>query len=539
MDASPTVAEVVALEITRCGVERVFGFPGGGGNLDLMDALGRAAVEFVLTRTEGAAALMGCAHAELTGQPAVVIVGSGPGLASVVNGVANAHLDRVPMVVISDRQSAEELATTGHQVLDQRALLAPITKWGATLEPAGAGNTVRRALSVAATPPRGPVHLDLPRTAASAPATAGPPPNEPPPPPRDTQPPRDLGPIRQGLSDAARPLLLIGLEAVRAVDQRDVVEISRRLRCPVLTTYKAKGVFPESHDQWAGILTGGEFERSLLERADALLGLGLDPVELLTRPWSYAAPLYALRESGSEDSYLDPVASAAGPLGELTARLARDLPERPAGAWAREEIVASRVGVMEALGGDDALGAAAIVTTVRRHVPPTAIVTVDAGAHMFPVTSVWRAERPGRFLISNGLATMGSALPAAIAAAAANPDAVVVAFTGDGGLAYNLAELETAQRLGIRVVVVVFNDSSLSLIRIKLEANGGPGSALDLRETDFAAVARGFGCAGEIARTPEELAGAVGSAVARDRSTVIDARLAGSEYGALLKLIRG
>jgi acetolactate synthase-1/2/3 large subunit len=134
---------------------------------------------------------------------------------------------------------------------------------------------------------------------------------------------------------------------------------------------------------------------------------------------------------------------------------------------------------------------------------------------------------------------MGFALPAAIAAAAANPDAVVVAFTGDGGLAYNLAELETAQRLGVRVVVIVFNDSSLSLIRIKHQANGGPGSALDLRETDFAALARGFGCAGEIARTPQELAGAVGGAVARERSTVIDARLAGSEYGALLKLIRG
>jgi acetolactate synthase-1/2/3 large subunit len=534
VDASPTVADAVAAEIARGGVERVFGFPGGGGNLDLMDALGRAGVEFVLTRTEGAAALMGCAHAELTGQPAIVVVGSGPGLASVVNGVATAHLERVPMVVISDRQSAGELATTGHQVLDQRALLAPIAKWGATLEAAEAASTVRRALTAASTPPRGPVHLDLPRTTASAPATAAPPPTEP---PREPQP--DLGPIRLGLSGAARPLLLIGLEAVRTVDQRDVVEIARRLQCPVLTTYKAKGVFPESHDQWAGILTGGEIERALLGRADALLGLGLDPVELLTRPWSQAAPLYSLRESGAGDAYFDPAASAAGALGELTALLARELPERTPGAWAREEIAASRDGVRQLLGGHDVLDARAIVTTVHRLLPPSAIVTVDAGAHMFPVTSLWRCERPGRFLISNGLATMGFALPAAIAAAAANPDAVVVAFTGDGGLAYNLAELETAQRLGVRVVVIVFNDSSLSLIRIKLEANGGPGSALDLRETDFAALARGFGCAGEIARTPQELAGAVGAAVARERSTVIDARLAGSEYGALLKLIRG
>jgi acetolactate synthase-1/2/3 large subunit len=499
-----------------------------------MDALGRAGVEFVLTRTEGSAALMGCAHAELTGQPAVVIVGSGPGLASVVNGVAHAHLDRVPMVVISDRQSPGEIATTGHQVLDQRALLAPITKWGATLEPAGAATTVRAALSAAATPPRGPVHLDLPRTTASAPATAGPPRDEPP-----REPPHDLGPIQQGLSDAVRPLLLIGLEAVRAVDQRDVVEIARRLRCPVLTTYKAKGVFPESHDQWAGILTGGEIERSLLDRADALLGLGLDPVELLTRPWSSAAPLYSLRERDGQDAYFDPAASAAGPLGELTALLARGLPERTAGAWTREELAASRDGVIEAFGSGDSLDAAAIVTTVRRQVPASAIVTVDAGAHMFGVTTLWRCERPGRFLISNGLATMGFALPAAIAAAMANPDAVVVAFTGDGGLAYNLAELETAQRLGIRVVVIVFNDSSLSLIRIKQEAGGRPRAPLDLGETDFAAAARGFGCEGEIARTSRELSDAMGRALARERSTVIDARVSGREYGPLLKVIRG
>jgi acetolactate synthase-1/2/3 large subunit len=115
----------------------------------------------------------------------------------------------------------------------------------------------------------------------------------------------------------------------------------------------------------------------------------------------------------------------------------------------------------------------------------------------------------------------------------------VVAFTGDGGLAYNLAELETARRLGVRVVVVVFNDSSLSLIRIKQEAGGRPRAPLDLGETDFAAAARGFGCEGEIARTSRELSDAMGRALARERSTVIDARVSGREYGPLLKVIRG
>jgi acetolactate synthase I/II/III large subunit len=535
-EGSPTVVGAVASELARAGVARVFGFPGGGSNLALMDALGAAGVEFVLTRTEGSAALMACAHAELTGRPAVVVVGSGPGLASVVNGVANARLERVPMVVISDRQTAAEATTTGHQLLDQRALLAPVVKWGTTLAGAGAASAVRRALAIAAAPPRGPVHLDLPRTTATERAVPGSA-EEPEP---ASAPAPQIDALAEALQAAERPLLLIGLEAARGVEQRDVVELADRLRCPVLTTYKAKGVFPESDDRWAGVLTGGEIERPLLERADALLGLGLDAVELLSKPWGYAAPFLSLRETPTGDEYFAPAASAAGSLGELAARLARALPERAAGGWTDGEIAACRDGVLATLDDarGDALSAGAVVETVHRRVPD-AIVAVDAGAHMLPITTTWRCERPGRFLISNGLATMGFALPAAIGAALAHPEATVVAFTGDGGLAYNLAELETAQRLGVRVVVVVFNDSSLSMIRIKHEARGRSRAALDLGDTDFAALARGFGCAGETARTVGELSDALARAVAADRSTVVDAVLPGREYGELLKVIRG
>ena len=536
MEASLTVAEAVATEIAGAGVERAFGFPGGGSNLTLMEALQAAGVEFVLTRTEGSAALMGCAHAELTGQPAVVVVGSGPGLASVVNGAAAARLERVPMLLISDCQDEAEEATTGHQRLDQRALIAPVAKSAGSLEPTGPAGTVRHALAVASTPPRGPVYLELSRAAASAVATAG---REPAPQPAAGTTGAFEG-LATALGEAERPLLLIGLEAVRSVDQRDAVEIARRLRSPVLTTYKAKGVFPESDRRWAGILTGGEVERTLLERADALLGLGLDPVELLTKPWRSPAPFLSLRETAAGDAYFAPAHAASGDLGALAARLARALPERSACDWTRAEIEACRDGVLPALGqaGGNGLSAGAVVASVRRHAPD-AIVAVDAGAHMLPITTTWRSERPGRFLISNGLATMGFAVPAAIAAGVAHPDAPAVAFTGDGGLAYNLAELETARRLGVRVVVVVFNDSSLSMIRIKHEAAGHAGAALDLGETDFATVARGFGCAGETARTERELSDALNRALARDRSTVVDARLSGREYGSLLRVIRG
>ena len=124
-----TVAELIAERLAARGVERAFGFPGGGSNLDLIEAFAGAGIEFVLAHTEVSAALMACAWAELTGTCGVVVVGNGPGLASVVNGVAHAWLDRVPLLVISDRYTEDEAATTGHQVLDQRALLAPVVKW--------------------------------------------------------------------------------------------------------------------------------------------------------------------------------------------------------------------------------------------------------------------------------------------------------------------------------------------------------------------------------------------------------------------------
>ena len=161
-----TVGALLAERLARAGVATVFGFPGGGSNLDLIEAFGDAGIRFVLTHTETGAAFMAAGQAEATGRPGAVMVGNGPGLASVVNGVAHADLDRVPLVVISDRYTEEEAATSGHQVLDQRALLAPLVRYGATLSAARAAGQIDAAIAAAQGPTPGPVHLDVPRTLA-------------------------------------------------------------------------------------------------------------------------------------------------------------------------------------------------------------------------------------------------------------------------------------------------------------------------------------------------------------------------------------
>jgi len=508
-----TVADQVAEALAARGVERVFGFPGGGSNLALIDALERAGIAFVLTRGEVAAALMAAATAELTGVPGVVLVGNGPGLTSVVNGVAHAQLDRAPLLVISDRFTDAEQGLTGHQILDQRALLAPVVKWGATLAPETAAETVAHALARAAAAPCGAVHLDMPRDVAGSrggggasevatPGASG-----------------DLGAVARGIAAARRPLLAVGLEA-RAID---VTALAERLGAAVLTTYKAKGALPETHPRWAGLLTGGEIERPVLERSDAVLALGLDPVELLSRPWTAEAPVYALRTCDAGLDYLGPRAHWIGPLATGIDALASG------GGWTEAEIAAAREAMLARLRLGDAWR---FISALRDELPRGTVVSVDAGAHMFPATAFWRAER-GRFLISNGLATMGFAVPAAIAAALVHEDALSVAITGDGGFAYHGFELETAARLGARVLVVVVNDSSLSLIRIK------GGSALNFGTVDFGRVGEGLGAASATVSDEAGLRAAVRAALARPESTVIDVRCDGREYAETLRAIRG
>jgi acetolactate synthase-1/2/3 large subunit len=181
-----------------------------------------------------------------------------------------------------------------------------------------------------------------------------------------------------------------------------------------------------------------------------------------------------------------------------------------------------------------------VATVVRAHTPPETIATVDAGAHMLAVMPLWDVDQPRRLLISSGLATMGFALPAAIAAALCSPGQPVVAFTGDGGLGMTLAEIETAVRLRLRIVVIVFNDATLSLIKIKQRPAGqGGAEAVDYGPVSFAGVATAMGATAAAAGTEAELAAALDAALHRDGPTVIDVAVDPACYPAVMELSRG
>lgn len=532
-----TVAAELAQQLADAGVRHAFGFPGGGSNLELIDALGEAGIEFVLNHTEVAAAFMAIATSEVAGRPAVAIVGNGPGLSSVVNGAAEAHLDRNPLIILSDRYADSELGTTDHQVLDQRAILEPVVRWAATLEPEGAEETIRRALEVAMTPPLGPVHLDMPRDVGSRTVEPAPSPDESAEPPSPAPASTDQDALA-AVREARRPMVALGLEAVTNADPAVLLELVEHLDAPFLTTYKAKGAIDERHPLAVGVLTGGVVEADAIAQADLMLAIGLDPVELLTKPYSYGTPVVSVRTCSLLDDYFSPIARHTG---DIDVFLQAALQEPGGSEWEADAARGFRTEYLNKLRIESEAGLAGwqVVTTVLDEAPDEASVAGDAGANMLPVTNFWQAAVPRRFLISSGLASMGFAIPAAVGAAITNPDVVSFAFTGDGGAQYHLSELETAVRADAKVIVVVLNDASLSLIRIKQEAKGLTPRGMNFGPVDFSLAAEAYGAHGEVAVTEEDLRGAVRRALARDGSTVIDVRMAGDEYPATLSAIRG
>ena len=520
----------------------MFGVPGGGPNLDVVGAAAAAGLRFVLTHTETAAAIMAATSADLTGTPGAVLVTRGPGLASAINGIAHAALDRLPLVVIADTVRAAEAGRVSHQRLDQAALSRPVAKAVLTVGGDQAGPVAARLVSQALAGPPGPVIalLDdgipaIPAGASDAAAFPG-----------GRRLAGDLAPLATALDQARRPVLLLGAHAARHAAAIRAAVAGRGI--PALHTYRARGIVPDSTGEAAGLVTGGTMEWPLLTQADLIIGLGVDEAEMIPAAWDYAAPTLLVGDWPAQQAgargYFTGAISLTAPLAPAIDLLAAWIPA-PGPRWtpgagraARREAARRLAGAASAAPGT--LAPQQVAAVARAHTPPDMIATVDAGAHMLAVMPLWEVDQPRQLLISSGLATMGFALPAAVAAALCSPGQPVVAFTGDGGLGMTLAEIETAVRLRLRIVVIVFNDATLSLIKIKQRPAGqGGGEAVDYGPVSFAGVATAMGAAAAVAGTEAELATALDAALRRDGPTVIDVAVDPACYPAVMELSRG
>lgn len=494
--------------------------PGGGPNLALLGAAAERGIPFTLCHGETAACIAAGAYGLLSGAPGAALVTRGPGLASAVNGLAQATLDRAPLLLLADCVHAAERGRVAHQRVDQVAVTAPVTRWSGTVGRRDPAGTVAAAVALAAGPPAGAVHLDVDAGA-----------------PGDRPPSVELpGTDRAALTDAValargarRPVLVVGADGNGA----DLAGCG----VPVLTTYQAVGTIPGHAPEYAGLFTNAAAERPLLDAADLIVGIGLDAIEPIPARWRYAAQVVLLAPVPVEAEYFAATSSphvVPGPLAETLPALLAALDP----AWEPDTGARHRAATLTALDAHHGPGLRPVDLVRAVHAwAPTARVTVDAGAHMLAAMPFWPVTRPYGLLISNGLATMGYALPAAVGAALACPGERVVCLTGDGGLGMVLAELETIARLDLPVTVVVFDDAALTLIELKQAAGQGGSDAVRYRGVDFAALARATGVPAATAETADEVTAALKAS--GPGPFLLDARIDPASYRHLIRVTRG
>jgi acetolactate synthase-1/2/3 large subunit len=528
----PSVADVLVHGLREAGVQTLFGVP-GGGSLDLISAANGAGLPFVLTSTETGGALAALAQAEILDRPGACLTTLGPGAASAVNGLACAHLDRAPLLVFVDAPVPG--TPFEHQRLDHAAMLAPLVRWAARVTPENAGRVLPDAVKAAMMPPPGPVLLQCPAGVppASAPGSAfacgaG----------------DDLSALlttssrlQELLTRARKPLLLAGLGARRPEVVAAVRALCEHRGVPVLVTYKAKGVLPDAHPWFAGVFTHASVDQRVIGESDLLVGVGLDPVELLPRPWTYRQPVvYCGRWRVREDHVpfaVQLVTDVAAGLQGIEALLG---PTEWDAARVRRLVEDQRRAVSIA---GEGLSPYRVVELAAGRLASAGRVAVDAGAHMFPATILWPVADPNGMLISNGLSTMGFALPAAIGAALLDRERPVTVLTGDGGLLMCLGELATVARERLRLVVIVFSDASLSLIEIKQQQRRHPPAGVGIGSIAWPAIARGFGLPAFCARTEDEFDRGLEAAIGCGGPALIEARIDRAVYGPTVRAVRG
>ena len=519
-------------------MRHAFGIP-GGEVLAVLDACDRAGLAFQLVKHETSGGFIAEAVAQLTGTPGVLIGTLGPGVTNLVTAVADAYLDRTPMVVVTACADTGLDATYTHQIFDHSALLRPVTKYSFTLSPMGAVPLIDRAVVLATDGMPGPVHLNVPASVATADVgdNMGPLPR---PVPTALTAGADFEMLRSWLAKAERPLILAGLGVLHHRAHDELTAFARRGGAAVITTYKAKGVVPEDDP---AVIGGAGLspvaDRILLDvvkAADLILCLGYDPVEMRDswiQPWDPATAsaeiAWAPRDHGVHRTKLEFVANLKMALRQLLAETA----DRGGETWLDGLPVAARKEIQASLRPREpgVWGPYTVIETCRRLFPRETLATVDTGAHRILLSHVWQCYEPYGLLQSTGLATMGYGLPAAIGAKLARPDRPVLCFTGDAGLEMVLGELATLRDLRLPLTVVCFADRSLALIELKQRRMRLKNLGVDFPGTDFAAVAGAFGGVGIRVTSVRELESACAAALRRgDTFTLVEAVIDKAEY---------
>jgi len=479
------------------GVRHVFGIP-GEETLDLNESLSKSSIDFVPVRHEQGGAYMADSYGRLTGNAGVCLGTLGPGALNLVTAVADAYLDRAPLVALTGQGGLERMHKESHQYIDIVRVMRPITKWNARLsDPRIIPEVVRKAFKVAESEKPGATHIELPEDVMEQEIDASPLPR------RRTVPSepqaRELLKAADIIRGALHPVALAGNGVIRGGATPALREFVRATGIPVAETFMGKGLLGPDNPKALGNvgLQAGDYAMAGFEDADVVLAIGYDLVEQSPDMWNHKKDkrIICIDSLAAEiDEHFIPEVELIGDLYHTLTRLAEECRHVPhqGGSERLRDVVLGR---FEAAKDDDhfPVQPPRALWEIRKALGREDVLVSDVGLHKLWIGRMFPAYEPNTVLIANGLAGMGFAVPAGIAAKLVNPDRNVVTVSGDGGFLMNAQELETAMRLRTPVVNVIWENSQYGSIVWKQDKKFGRHFGTDFENPDFVKLAESFG----------------------------------------------
>jgi len=465
-----TVAQKFAETLKKIGVRYVFGVP-SGSMIDYMEAIRETdGMDFILVSHEAGAGFMAAVCGRLTRIPGACFATFGPGATNVSTGVGAALLDRNPVLVFTDEMPQSLRHRTVQMNIDHGALFRPLTKAVFRLMPGKTGEILFEAANIAVGNQPGPVYVgvlsdiagqenresDLTLPPAPGISSAAPP---------------AVKAMQNAVSTAKKPLLVLGLTAAQSNIKPLIRNIAEQFQIPVVLTPMAKGMLPEDHPLYVGVLNHAlaHIVAQTHQQADLIIGIGYDPVEVNYEDWAPFVPIVHISTVPADLDTDHPLAADVVGDMESSLQVLTALSPRSLG-WDYQAILNRKQGMFARLTpAPGSFGPLAVLRGLRQILPLDGILTCDVGAHLHLIGQFWPTPDPDCLLMTNGWSSMGFAIPAAIGAKLCRPDKKVACVVGDGGFLMTAGELATAQRLNLHIVFVILSDGELSLIRIKQE----------------------------------------------------------------------
>ncbi|HCT65498.1 MAG TPA: acetolactate synthase large subunit [Lachnospiraceae bacterium] len=530
-------ADLLVKCLEQEGVEYIFGIP-GEETLDMINAIENSTIKFIVTRHEQGAAFMADVYGRLTGKAGVCLATLGPGATNLVTGVADANLDGAPLLAITGQVGTDKMHITSHQYLDLVHMFEPITKRSKQIvRPDTVTEIVRLAFKYAEMEKPGAVHIDLPNNIASMPVEGNP----------LKKRAQKIGYTSfKNIERAARmisiakyPVILVGSEAVRNDCSYELTKFAEEVKIPVVNTMMAKGIisYDSKYSLWTTGIPQIDYVDRVLAKADLVIAVGYDIVEYNPRKWNgdnHAKIIHISTQPADVNKNYEPslelIGSIADSLEEINKRADR-AEDADFALTIKEKIVAEH----EAYAKDNSfpIKPQRLLNDVRKVMGKDDIVISDVGAHKMWIARHYNCYKPNTCIISNGFASMGIAVPGAVAAKLINPDKKVLAITGDGGFMMNSQELETALRIGTPIVVLILNDESYGLIKWKQQEKFNKTACVDFTNPNFKMYAESMNCKGYTIEKTEDLIPTLIDAFKQKIPSVIDCRV---DYNENIKL---